>query len=71
MPIDSLGMKLAKRIFMRKAKVPVARNTAMASSLHRARARRRPESGEERLILVVSPRSGQPDYLAMACRNAL
>lgn len=29
MPIDSLGMKLARRIFMRKAKVPVARNTAI------------------------------------------
>ncbi len=58
MPINSLGVKFEKRIGMRKAKAPVARNTAITSSLHPAR----PQIGEEGLILVVSSRAGQPSW---------
>lgn len=58
MLINSLGMKLAKRIGKRKAKATVARNAAITSSLHPARR----QIGKEGLILVVSSRAGQPSW---------
>lgn len=62
MPINSLGMRLAKRIGMRKAKAPVARNTAITSSLHPARRQIGEEGGAPNAWLtthIIRARAGR------------